>query len=176
MTVYLYIFGRIDGPFKVGYSKHPEKRAKEIVKMWPGSQYRRGRPILWEVFPVADLATAQTVERAIHAKLSRNQVRSNPEAGWTTEWFDVPFSRVRSTVARVITRHNGTSFRLHVSEWHVEMLDKWRSKQPDTPTRSVAFERLMTAVMDKDDAAQEEADIAALVEYVFTSDRPRQAA
>jgi hypothetical protein len=56
------------------------------------------------------------------------------------------------------------------------MLDKWRSKQPDTPTRSVAFERLMTAVMDKDDAAQEEADIAALVEYVFTSDRPRQAA
>jgi hypothetical protein len=55
-------------------------------------------------------------------------------------------------------------------------IDKWRSKQPDTPSISIAIERLMTAAMDRDDAALEEADIAALVEYVLTSDRPRQAA
>jgi hypothetical protein len=164
------------GPFKVGYSKHPDKRAKEIVKMWPGSQYRRGRPILWEVFPVADLAIAQAAERDIHGRLSRSQVRSNPEAGWTTEWFDAPFGRIRSTVARVIARHNGTSFRVAMSKRLLTTIDKWRSKQPDTPSISIAIERLMTAAMDRDDAALEEADIAALVEYVLTSDRPRQAA
>jgi hypothetical protein len=154
VTVYLYIFGKIGGPFKVGYSKHPEKRAKSIMFWSPGRQYSAGLAVMWDTFPLPDQATAKIAERAAHRKLRRHQLLlRNTGEGWRSEWFNAPLPLIRRNVARIAARHNGTSFRLDISERLLTMLDRWRSKQPDTPSRSVAIERLMTAAMDKDDAA-----------------------
>ena len=107
--------------------------------------------MMWDTFPLPDRATAKIAERAAHRKLRRYQLllRDSGE-GWRSEWFNAPLPLIRRHVARIAARHNGTSFRLDMSERLLAMLDKWRSKQPDTPSRSVAVDRLVTAALDRD--------------------------
>ena len=150
-VTYLYIFGKIGGPFKVGYSHQPEARAKSIMHWSPGRQYSAGLAIMWDTFPLPDRATAKIAERAAHRKLRRYQLLlRNGGEGWRSEWFNAPLPLIRRAVARIAARHNGTSFRLDMSERLLAMLDKWRSKQPDTPTRSVAVDRLVVAALERD--------------------------
>lgn len=155
MTVYLYIFGKIGGPFKVGYSKNPEKRAKSIMFFAPGNAHCAKAAMMWDMFPLPDQATAKVAERFAHWALKRYQIPlyrgfdNHPIQG--SEWFNARLSVVRKVVARVVAHHNHTALRVVVSARHVEMLDRWRSKQADTPTRSVAIERIMTAAMDREE-------------------------
>ena len=136
-VTYLYIFGKIGGPFKVGYSHQPEARAKSIMHWSPGRQYSAGLAIMWDTFPLPDRATAKIAERAAHRKLRRYQLllRDGGE-GWRSEWFNAPLPLIRRAVARIAARHNGTSFRLDMSEKAFgDAGQKWRSKQPDHADR-----------------------------------------
>ena len=106
MTVYLYIFGRIGGPFKVGYSWDPPRRAKEISWSATGWKHAGDSAVMWETFPLQDKSTAKSAERAVHQKLRDHQIMVEGHLNHRSEWFDAPMSVVRRAVTEIVRHYN----------------------------------------------------------------------
>ena len=94
--VYLYVFGSVGGPFKIGYSKDPSFRAKCIPKTYPGYYFVKGNAIMWWTSPLPDKAAARLAERRAHSMLWSHGVRvpdksrlNDDHVPGTTEWFNV---------------------------------------------------------------------------------------
>lgn len=158
MTVYLYIFGRIGGPFKVGYSWDPSRRAKEISWSATGWKHSGDSAVMWETFPLQDKPTAKSAERAVHRKLRDHQIMVEGQLNHRSEWFDAPMSVVRRAVTEIVQHHN-----VHplapandepdtekpdriwmVMPWTlVRKVDAWRGRQEDVPNRSKAIRLLI---------------------------------
>jgi T5orf172 domain len=90
---YVYIFGLMGGPFKVGRSNNPKKRAYQIGFYYPGNYFCRKSKdaIMWFTFRLPNTATAERIERAAHSKLRKYKLHAPDSSSSVapTEWFDV---------------------------------------------------------------------------------------
>lgn len=79
---FVYLIRTIDEPyFKIGYSKNPEDRVKQLQT---GSMYILQLVKTW---PVNDMCKA---EADAHAAMQKyNRALLYPGTGWSTEWFDL---------------------------------------------------------------------------------------
>ena len=79
---FVYLIGTDGGKFfKIGYSKHPEDRVKQLqtASMYPLQ--------LLQKWSVKDVCKA---EKEVHTALQNyNRALSYPTLGWQTEWFEL---------------------------------------------------------------------------------------
>lgn len=108
---YLYVFGDLGGPFKVGYSNNPNQRAKTIRRMHPGRYFAGDGAIMWCEIALPNQADAKNAERSAHAELRRYGVKA-PDAVYgcyrdirgTTEWFDITLGHATKVAFRAVMK------------------------------------------------------------------------
>jgi len=122
--VYLYVLGRDDGPFKVGYSRNPKKRADYIRRCRSASVLGGGSAAIRHLTPVTTEDAAKAAEQTIHAAFAKHRVCVGSRGRrFRTERFATDLARTVEAVERAV--------------------DARRRQHEDLPTRAEATRRLI---------------------------------
>jgi Meiotically up-regulated gene 113 len=91
VTSYIYIIGSDKPPYKVGISKNPQRRLKDL---------QTGHPYPLTIHSIVETSTANNklLESVIHRNL--RHLRTNGE------WFDIPLERLKLEVDFVMIRYS----------------------------------------------------------------------
>lgn len=100
---FLYVFGRPEGPCKVGVTNNTRSRARSIVAYLPGATLGRGGSMLWQSGPI-DRGLAEECEKAALTALAGTETRPNqlPWQRWRTEWFSITAEAALATLQRTL--------------------------------------------------------------------------
>jgi hypothetical protein len=102
---YLYAFGNEGGPYKVGFSSDPARRALNIVAYEPGSRHTTPDAAFLRLIRLPDRSTARAAEARAHAMLAAHRVGHRDAADrpiGTTEWFAADLSAVLTAMAQAV--------------------------------------------------------------------------
>lgn len=92
METFLYVIGPMNGPYKIGYSKTPNKRAKQL-------QTGHQEPLIVHYTSSVDIKQAKIFESLIHKNLVYSKIRG--------EWFDTTIDIAKSEIEFVKIRYGG---------------------------------------------------------------------
>lgn len=88
--MYIYLMGKPEGPIKIGLSKNPEKRLKQLQTGYPE------KLSLFEKFPVPE-KSVKKFEKLIHDNLRYKRTHG--------EWFDLTLEEAKLDVEFFIIRY-----------------------------------------------------------------------
>ena len=98
---FLYMFGKEDGPCKVGVTVNPASRAQSITAYLPGSRLGRGATMIWQSVAM-ERGRAEHVERVALNLLAGQDIRvdKQPWQRWRTEWFQISSDQAIDAIRR----------------------------------------------------------------------------